>query len=140
MRANVISAALVSVALGHASAQSVTQNVPPAVKKAFADKYTGANHVRWDKEDGAWEASFALTGKKKSAVFTAAGKQTEEEMEISVDKLPETVRMYMKVQQKAIKEAAEITDSSGKLYYEAEAGGKDYLFNAQGRPVTKIGQ
>lgn len=46
----------------------------------------------------------------------------------------------MNAQHKTIKAAAEITDAAGKVYYEAEAGGKDYLFNVEGKPVKKIGE
>ena len=117
------------------------QSVPTVVKQAFARQYAGATGVKWDKEDGAWEASFTLKGHSQSALYEATGKQTEAEMEIPVAKLPEAVREYMKSQHKTIKEAAHITDvPTGKLYYEAEAGGKDYLFNAEGKPVQKIGQ
>lgn len=142
MKTNVIAAALfLGVAIGSVSAQSGGANgVPQAVKTAFAGKYATAKGVKWDKEGGAWEASFELNGEKKSAVFTPGGKQTELEMEIPVDKLPEAVRSYMKEHKKTIVEAAEITDPSGKKYYEAEAGGKDYLFTAEGKPVQKIGQ
>lgn len=142
MKTNVIAAALfLGVAIGPVSAQSVSGNgVPESVKNAFAGKYATAKGVKWDKEGGAWEASFELNGEKKSAVFTSSGKQTEMEMEIPVAKLPEAVRRYMREHKKSVVEAAEITDPSGKKYYEAEAGGKDYLFTAEGKPVQKIGQ
>ena len=142
MKTNVIAIALsLGVVIGSASAQSVTASrVPQSVKTAFVGKYATAKQVKWDKEGKAWEASFDLNGEKKSAVFSADGKQTELEMEIPVAKLPETVRTYMKGLKKTITEAAEITDATGKKYYEAEAGGKDYLFNAEGKPVKKIGQ
>lgn len=142
MKTNVIAAALfLGVAIGSVSAQSVGANgIPQAVKTAFAGKFATAKQVKWEKEGGAWEASFELNGEKKSAVFTPSGKQTELELEIPVTQLPQVVRNYMKDHKKTITEAAEITDPSGKKYYEAEAGGKDYLFNAEGKPVQKIGQ
>ncbi len=140
MKNNLIAAALLTgLSLNIAFAQSGS-GVPPAVKTAFASKYTTAKAVKWDKEDNSWEASFTLNGETRSALFDATGKQTESELEMPVSKLPETVRTYMKAQKKTIKTAAEITDGSGKVYYEAEAGGKDYLFNAQGKPVKKIGE
>lgn len=115
-------------------------NIPAAVKQSFAKTYAGAQYVKWDKEGKDYEASFEMNGEKKSAVYSASGKQSETELEIPVTKLPESVRMYMKGKGKTIKEAAQITDASGKMYYEAEAGGKDYLFNAEGKPVKKIGE
>ncbi len=140
MKNNLIAVALLTgLSLNIACAQSDSE-VPKAVKTAFTSKYTTAKAVKWDKEDSAWEASFTQNGETRSALFDASGKQTESELEMPVAKLPETVRTYMKAQKKTIKTAAEITDATGKVYYEAEAGGKDYLFNAQGQPVKKIGQ
>lgn len=141
MKMNIITALLLGAVIGSASAQSVGESrVPVSVKTAFTGKYAGAKQVKWDKEDGAWEASFDLNGQKQSAVFTANGTQTELETQIPVAKLPEAARTYIKSRKKTIREAAEITDAAGKKYYEAEAGGKDYLFNAEGKVVGKVGQ
>ncbi len=102
MKTNIIATALfLSVGIGTTLAQSVKENkVPQPVKTAFAGKYATAKQVKWDKEGGAYEASFELNGQKKSAVFTPGGKQTELEMGITVAQLPETVRTYMKDQKK----------------------------------------
>ena len=139
MKNNLIAVALVlGLSLSSVRAQSDSK-VPQVIKTAFADKYSAAKAVKWDKEDKSWEVSFTMNGETRSVVFDAGGKQIESELEIPVVKLPETVRSYMKSQKKTIKAAAEITDAAGKVYYEAEAGGKDYLFNAAGKPVKKIG-
>ena len=139
MKNNLIAAAFVlGLSLNSVCAQSDSK-VPQVIKTAFADKYSAAKAVTWDKEDQSWEASFTINGETRSVVFDAGGKQTESEVEIPVAKLPETVRSYMKSQKKTIRSAAEITNAAGTIYYEAEAGGKDYLFNAAGKPVKKIG-
>ena len=128
-----------ALSISSAFAQKVgDKSIPAAVKQAFAKNYPQAQHVRWDREDKDYEASFEMNGEKLSAVFSASGTQSETELEIPVVKLPESVRAYMKGKGKTIKDAAQITDSQGKIYYEAEAGGKDYLFDAQGKFV-KIG-
>ena len=138
-----ISAVVLVTALSISSvfAQKMSDsNVPAAVKQTFAKTYAGAQKVKWDKEGSDYEASFTMNGEKKSAVYSASGSQKESELEIAVAKLPESVRMYMKSKGMTITEAAQITDASGKVYYEAEAGGKDFLFNTQGKPVKKIGE
>lgn len=141
MKNNLFATALLSLIIGSASAQTVSTNqVPQPVKTAFIGKYATAKKVTWEKENGAWEAAFVENGQTRSALFLTNGKQTESELEIPVAKLPETVRMQMKKDKRTIKAAAEITDAVGKMYYEAESGGKDYLFNAEGKPVSKIGQ
>lgn len=131
--------ALLLALSGTAPAQT-RPNVPPTVKAAFTRTYGGATRVKWDQKEGAREASFTRNGQAQSALFDAAGKQTESEITIPVRKLPDAVRAYLKQQGKAIKEAARITDAAGKTYYEAESGGQDYLFTADGKPVKKIGQ
>jgi hypothetical protein len=113
-------------------------DVPAAVKTAFAQKYPTAQKVKWGKEDANFEAEFRLGGDDMSAVFNASGAQLETEKAIPVGELPAPVRMYMKKEGKKIKEAAEITNASGARFYEAEAGGKDYLFNAAGQPVKRV--
>lgn len=137
----IVSALLLGATFTDGSAQSSSTNrVPRTVKTAFTNTYATARQVKWDREGKDWEVSFTLNGEKKSALFNPDGQQIELETEISVAKLPQSVRSYMDGQKKPIAEAAEITDAMGKRYYEAESGGKDYLFTAEGKPVKKIGQ
>ncbi|MCY7349051.1 MAG: hypothetical protein LH606_00040 [Cytophagaceae bacterium] len=111
---------------------------PDAVKTQFAKAYPNAQKVKWEKEDGNYEVSFRFGGDKMSAVFDQNGTQIQSEKEITTSQLPATVQEFMKKEGKKIKEAAEITNASGAKFYEAEAGRKDYYFNAQGQPVEKI--
>jgi hypothetical protein len=112
-------------------------DVPAPVKSAFAQKYPTAQKVKWEKEDANYEAEFHFGRQEMSAVFDATGTQLETEKEIPTSQLPAAVQASMKKAGRKIKEAAEITNARGEVFYEAEAGGKDYLFNAQGQPVQK---
>ncbi len=112
--------------------------VPAAVKAEFAKKYPTVQKVKWGKEDANFEAEFHLGKDEMSAVFAANGAQLEAEKEISASQLPAAVQAYLKKEGKKIKEAAEITNATGTRFYEAEAGGKDYLFDAAGQPVKKV--
>jgi hypothetical protein len=115
--------------------------VPAPVQAAFAKNYATAQNVVWDKEGISYEASFRQNSTDFSAVFDASGQQTETEVSISPNKLPASAQTYMSQHKHKIKETAQITDvKTGKIYYEAEAGRKDYLFDEQGRVVQKIGQ
>lgn len=115
--------------------------VPAPVRAAFTKNYASAQKVVWDKEDTGYEASFTQNDTAYSALFDATGIQIETEVSISPGKLPASAQTYMSQHKHKVKEAAQITDvKTGKIYYEAEARGKDYLFDEQGRVVQKIGQ
>lgn len=112
--------------------------VPAAVTAEFAKNYPHAQRVKWGKEDANFEAEFHLGKDVMSAVFDGKGAQLEAEKEIPASQLPAAVQAYLKKEGKKIKEAAEITNATGARFYEAEADGKDYLFNAAGQPVKKV--
>ena len=108
--------------------------VPQAVKSAQEKKFPGIK-VKWSKEEKDFEAEFTKDGKKMSAVFDANGTWTETETNIKVSDLPKAVMDYMTKTAKAktVKEAAIVSKPDGSTVYEAEANGKDYLFDATGK-------
>ena len=111
--------------------------LPIVIKQAFEKAYPMALKTIWDKEGKDFEASFKNGKESLSVVFDAKGTIIETEKTITAADLPAAVQAAMKG--KKIKEAAEII-AHGKVYYEAEAGGKDYLFDAQGKTVKKLGE
>jgi hypothetical protein len=114
-----------------------TGPVPAAAKTAFAKLYPHATGLKWDKEDGGYEASFKDKGKPMSLLFDTKGSLKETEMDIAITELPATVRDYIarQVPGKTIKEAAIIVDVYGVRKYEAEVGGKGLIFSADGKPI-----
>ncbi len=128
----------IASALGFtASAQKISSTkVPAPVKNSFSSAYPGVKTVKWEKENGGYEAGFKQAGNEMSAVFKADGTQLESEMEIKATELPAAVTAYVKEHYKgaAIKEAAKITKTtSGEVNYEAEVKGKDLLFDKAGK-------
>lgn len=111
--------------------------VPAAAKTTFAKLYPQAKGLKWDKEDGGYEASFTEKGKAMSLLFDTKGALKETETDIAVSELPAPVREYVAKQMpgKKIKEAAIIMDAAGMKKYEAEVGGKDLMFDANGKPI-----
>ena len=109
--------------------------VPPAaVQTAFAQRFPKATAVKWEKEAGAYEATF-LAGKVEiSAVFTAAGKFREIERAVALTALPAPVLPYVQKHYpgQKIKEAARIKDAAGTVTWEAEVGKKDVIFDVNG--------
>ncbi len=114
-----------------------TGTVPATAKTTFAKLYPHATGLKWDKENGGYEASFKDKGKTMSLLFDTKGSLKETETDIAITELPATVRDYVAKQMpgKTIKEAAIIVDASGVKKYEAEVGGKDLMFSINGKLI-----
>jgi hypothetical protein len=109
--------------------------VPENVQTAFTKQYNGAVAKKWDKEDGNYEVSFEMNGKKMSALFEPNGNMVESEAAIDATEVPSAATDYIKANYKGkkVKEYAKITKRDGTVVYEAEIGGKDVLFDADGK-------
>ncbi len=114
--------------------------VPAAVKSALQKQFPTAKDVKWDKEKNQYEASFDLNKADQSVLFDASGKIVETEVEIEMSQLPKGVTEYVKANYKGmnVKEAAKITDASGKVTYEAEVKGMDLLFDSNGKFLKEV--
>ena len=118
------------------SAQEKEKSIAPpvAAKAAFAKAFPGVTKVKWENEDGNYEASFTDKGQKMSAVYDGKGTLKETEVSIKISELPAAVTDYMKQHYKGltVKEAAKITKADGTVNYEAEVNKKDVVFDAKG--------
>ncbi|QKJ31775.1 PepSY-like domain-containing protein [Mucilaginibacter mali] len=124
-----------------AYAQKITAaKVPAAVKAAFAKTNPGVTNVKWEKEDGKFEAGYTMGGHEMSALYDANGTMTESEMGIKVSELPTSVLSYVSANRKGakIKEAAKITKAGGEVNYEAQVNGKDMIFDAKGSFIKEV--
>lgn len=113
----------------------VAINVPAAAKATIARLYPGVKDVKWEKEDGNYEACLKHNGKELTLVIDAKGNVLETETTIAESALPAAVKAYITKYHagKKIKETAEIVDAKGKKTYEAEVGGKDLIFDEKGQ-------
>jgi hypothetical protein len=120
-----------------ARAQDIkASKVPEIVKSACMKKFPDASKVSWEKENGNYEANWGgKSGEDSSAQFTPTGIFVELEKAIPVNKLPTSIITYVREHQDGatIKEAGIITDSNGKVTYEAEVKGKDLIFDENGK-------
>lgn len=109
-------------------------DIPAAVKTKFASLYPSAKNVKWEKEDGKYEAEFKQNRTEVSILIDGAGNFLQTETEITISSLPQRVLDYeaKQLSGKKIKEAVKIVDVTGKVTYEVEIGGVDYLFDANG--------
>ncbi len=109
--------------------------VPEAVKKAMKKNYASVKEIKWEKEDGMYEAGFEVNKVKNSVLLDAEGNVKETEHEISITDLPKAVSEYVKKNHPKSKiiSAAKITDSKGVVKFEAEIKGKDLFFDSNGK-------
>ena len=110
-------------------------DTPAAVKTKFASEYPTVKKVKWDNEDGKFEAHFEVGGVETSATYDASGNKLETESEIETSALPKAVSEYLAKNYagQKIKEAAKIVDAKGTLMYEAEVKEGDLIFDSNGK-------
>lgn len=146
MKTIIITVAVIVLSMNAASAQKVKEaEVPKAVVTSFQTHFKGAKADAWDKEkNGEFEAEFKMNKVEMSANFSADGKLMETEEEIATATLPKSATEYITKNYAGIKieEAAKITDSTGKITYEAEVKkGKEeieLLFDATGTFIKQV--
>ena len=118
-------------------AQKVNEaKLPATVKDAFKKNVTGeVLSVKWEKEDGNYEANFLQNGIKSAALFDAKGNWLETEKAIEIKDLPDEATAYLNKNYKGekIKEAAKLQLPNGIINFEAEVKGKDIIFDNKGK-------
>ncbi|MCB0649901.1 MAG: PepSY-like domain-containing protein [Saprospiraceae bacterium] len=119
------------------------KNIPNAVKAAFAEKFPGATSIKWEKEDGEFEAEFKWQQSEYSANYSMDGKWMETEKSIDKKDLPEAVTATLADQFKdyKIKEANLLSNPEMEVAYEVElkSGLKtiEVLLDASGKVIKK---
>lgn len=118
------------------------ENVPAAVKAEFSKLYPSVKTVKWEKENGAYEAGFEMDKVEYSVLLDAAGKVMETENEIPVSKLPAAAQAYLSKNYpgQKVKEAAQIIDAKGVITFEAELETGDVIFTAEGQFIKTVKQ
>jgi hypothetical protein len=114
-------------------------DVPSVVREKFSSLYPNITSYKWEKENGNYEAAFKENGTEISVIFDAKGTLIQTEVEIPITALPKGVSDYTEknLPAKKISEASKITDTGGKISYEAEISGHDYLFDENGNFTGK---
>lgn len=113
--------------------------VPASVKSAFSKNFPKITDIKWEKENGNYEANFSDNGKKMSATFDEKGTWLETESKIEISELPSGVAAYVEKNYKGqkIKGAAKLNMPGGATNYEAEVKGKDLIFDANGKFIKE---
>ena len=125
-------------------AQKPKEETPAAAKAAFAAKYPTAEKVKWGVEKpGEFEVEFTLNKVESSALYDAAGKLLETEVEVKEADLPQAAKATIAKDFAGYKlDEIEIsTDAKGAITYEMEAvKGKskfEISFDANGKLLSK---
>lgn len=116
------------------------KDVPAKIKAALQKQFPNAKEVKWEKENGNYEAEFDMNKADYSALFDVDGHLLETEVEIKVSELPNAALTYIKANYagQKIKEAAKITNNKGTVTYEAEIKGIDLLFDSNGKFIKEV--
>lgn len=125
-------------------AQKPKEDTPAVAKAAFATKYPIAQKVKWSVEKpGEFEVEFTLNKVESSALYDAAGKLLETEVEVNEAELPQAAKATIAKDFAGYKldEIEKATDSNGLTSYEMEAvKGKskfEISFDMNGKLLSK---
>lgn len=121
-------------------AQSVKErDVPVAVTSRVSTLYPDAAKIKWEMEDGMYEASFMTGNMETSVLVSSQGMLVQTETEIEVAALPKEAAIYIMQNNpgNAIQEATKRTDVYGVVRYEAELKNMEYVFDASGKLLTE---
>jgi len=135
MKKVIILLAFLAGAIGVNAQKTTEANVPAAVTTKFKALYPNITQVKWENEDGNYEANFTENKTETSATFDASGKLMETEQAIAVASLPKGATDYIakNLAGKKVKEASKIKDAAGKITFEAEVDEVDYTFDSNGK-------
>lgn len=128
-----LSIVLVSV-IAYTSFAGVTP--PAAVLKGFSEKFPKATEVKWGMETKTeYEADFKVDGKSMSANFKDDGTWVVTESAVAQKDLPGGIMEYINknIPGAVIKETAKLEMPGGKVNYEVEIKGDDYIFDETGK-------
>lgn len=116
--------------------------LPSAVKEAFIKQYPETKVKKWKKDSANYEAEFNVNGLETQAVYDSNGNFIESEIEMKASELPKAVKDYIasNLHGKKIKDAAKITDSTGRISYKAEVDNEGYIFDSDCSFVKKEGE
>lgn len=111
--------------------------IPDTVKKALQKKFPDAIVSDWENEGNLYEAEIEYHKKFFSVLIDNNGKILSTEEAIDPAFLPEGVKNYIvkNLKGKKVRDAAKIIDAAGRVSYQADIAGLDYVFDANGNLI-----
>lgn len=116
-------------------AQTVKEkDVPSVVVKKLQELYPGIRGIKWEMEDGMYEATFKNEKTETSVLLSREALLAVIETEIKPSELPEGIQQALAKDHpsKSVKEAFRITDAKGLVTYEVEIADTEYIFSSEG--------
>lgn len=108
--------------------------IPDSVKKALQKKFPDALVSAWENEGNLYEAEIEYHKKFFSVLIDNTGKILSTEEAIDPALLPEGIKNYIvkNLKGRKVRDAAKITDAAGRVSYQADIAGLDYVFDTNG--------
>lgn len=116
-------------------AQTVKEkDVPSVVLKKIQELYPGVKGIKWEMEDGMYEASFKNEKTETSVLLSREALLAVIETEIKPSELPQEIQQAVAKDflGQSIKEAVRLTDSKGQVTYEVKIADTEYVFTSGG--------
>ncbi|MCC9135978.1 SdiA-regulated domain-containing protein [Pontibacter silvestris] len=135
MKKQIINALAFAVILGGGSACDTSwgkEQTPEAVKEKLTELFPAVENAEWDDEQGNYEAEFEISGRERTAVFTAGGELIMLTEEIEEQYLPEQVLHVLQEQYAShkIEEAHRIQQNGESSYsIELEKDDDEFILN-----------
>lgn len=139
MKIHIIIIACAAIWLTACTGKENGDNVPESIKNKLMSMYPHASNVKWEMEDGNYEAMFKLEKNETSVILSPTGTLVQTETVVNEGLLPQNVKDYMKTQLggKKITSATVIEKPGGGTSFEVEVDKEDYLFDATGQFTGK---
>ncbi len=121
-------------------AQAVKQkDVPEIVIQQLESWYPGVSKVKWEMNDGMYQASFLMHNLKNEVVFSKEGAFSSAEAEMHLAELPEAVQAYLAEHfpNTTFEEIEMEMDAKGVVTYSVEAGDTEYIISADGKLLSQ---
>jgi len=116
-------------------AQSVKEkDVPSVVVKKLQELYPGVHGIKWEMEDGMYEATFKNEKTETSVLLSREALLAVIETEIKPSELPEEIQQALAKDHpsQSVKEAVRVTDAKGQVTYEVKIADTEYVFTPGG--------
>ena len=109
--------------------------VPEPTQKSFAKSYPGTTDVKWEKENGNFEANFMQGNQKVSVLYNEKGEVLETEYPMESNRMPANMTKYIadNYPGKSVKEVSRVAKPHQPMSYEVIVADKELTFGPNGQ-------
>ncbi len=120
------------------------KEIPTEIVTAFEASYPEVDDIEWEKNDSIYNVDFEMKGQEHEIWYTAEGKVSQSEREISESDLPEVIASALTANYAGYKvDSVEIMEENGSTLYEIELEksgleDKNVTYDNEGKLVSEI--